>query len=209
MGNIVNDKLTNCNWLGIEKDFEEIKNKIDQEEEVADPFLISTIFDSPDLQNKAARVWIKQYPTLDEKKKLETANHKAKIKLGYYSTDFRDHPVGHLITKVLETHDKSKFDIYGFYLSKKQKENDRYYLRIKVTNKPGVLADITKIFGKKSISIESILQKEENEKDANVPIVLVTHKIKEQNLIEALLEIENLDVVKDKIIRIRIEELDS
>ena len=85
----------------------------------------------------------------------------------------------------------------------------RYYLRIKVTNKPGVLADITKIFGKKSISIESILQKEENEKDVNVPIVLVTHKIKEQNLIEALLEIENLDVVKDKIIRIRIEELDS
>ena len=44
----------------------------------------------------------------------------------------------------------------------------RYYLRIKVTNKPGVLADITKIFGKKSISIESILQKEENEKDVNV-----------------------------------------
>ena len=85
----------------------------------------------------------------------------------------------------------------------------RYYLRIKVTNKPGVLADITKIFGKKTISIESILQKEENEKDVNVPIVLVTHKIKEQNLIEALLEIENLDVVKDKIIRIRIEELDS
>ena len=84
----------------------------------------------------------------------------------------------------------------------------RYYLRIKVTNKPGVLADITKIF-KKTISIESILQKEENEKDVNVPIVLVTHKIKEQNLIEALLEIENLDVVKDKIIRIRIEELDS
>ena len=131
LGNIVNDKLTNCNWLGIEKDFEEIKNKIDQEEEVADPFLISTIFDSPDLQNKAARVWIKQYPTLNEKKKLETSIHKAKIKLGYYSTDFRDHPVGHLITKVLETHDKSKFDIYGFYLSKKQKENDRYYLRIK------------------------------------------------------------------------------
>ena len=131
LGNIVNDKLTNCNWLGIEKDFEEIKNKIDQEEEVADPFLISTIFDSPDLQNKAARVWIKQYPTLNEKKKLETSIHKAKIKLGYYSTDFRDHPVGHLIAKVLETHDKSKFDIYGFYLSKKQKENDRYYLRIK------------------------------------------------------------------------------
>tara|TARA_B100001057_G_scaffold135547_1_gene134998 strand:+ start:1303 stop:2619 length:1317 start_codon:yes stop_codon:yes gene_type:complete len=83
----------------------------------------------------------------------------------------------------------------------------RYYLRIKVTNKPGVLADITKIFGKKSISIESILQKEDSEKDVNVPIVLVTHKVVEKNINEALKEIESLDVVKDKIKRIRIEEL--
>ena len=83
----------------------------------------------------------------------------------------------------------------------------RYYLRIKVTNKPGVLADITKIFGKKSISIESILQKEDSEKDVNVPIVLVTHKVIEKNIDEALKEIESLDVVKDRIKRIRIEEL--
>ena len=85
----------------------------------------------------------------------------------------------------------------------------RYYLRIKVTNKPGVLADITKIFGKKSISIESILQKEDVEKDVNVPIVLVTHKVVEKNIDEALNEIEKLEVVKDKITRVRIEELNS
>ena len=59
----------------------------------------------------------------------------------------------------------------------------RYYLRIRVTNKPGVLADITKIFGKKSISIESILQKEDLINDKNVPIVLVTHEVLEKNII--------------------------
>ena len=85
----------------------------------------------------------------------------------------------------------------------------RYYLRIRVTNKPGVLADITKIFGKKSISIESILQKEDLISDANVPIVLVTHEVLEKNIIDALKDIENLDVVKGKIVKIRIEELDS
>ncbi len=131
LGHIVNDKLINCIWTEIGKDFEEIRKKMDQEKEVADPFLISTLFDSPDLQYKAAKVWIKQYPILDEKKKFEISNNSTKIKLGYYSTDFRDHPVGHLISKMLETHNKSKFDIYGFYLSKKQKDNDRYYLRIK------------------------------------------------------------------------------
>ena len=85
----------------------------------------------------------------------------------------------------------------------------RYYLRIRVTNKPGVLADITKIFGKKFISIESILQKEDLISDANVPIVLVTHEVLEKNIIDALKDIENLDVVKGKIVKIRIEELDS
>ena len=85
----------------------------------------------------------------------------------------------------------------------------RYYLRIRVTNKPGVLADITKIFGKKSISIESILQKEDLINDKNVPIVLVTHEVLEKNIIDALKDIESLDVVKGKIVKIRIEELDS
>ena len=85
----------------------------------------------------------------------------------------------------------------------------RYYLRIRVTNKPGVLADITKIFGSKSISIESILQKEDVDSDKNVPIVLVTHEVLEKNIVEALSSIEKLDVVKDKIVKIRIEELES
>ena len=82
-------------------------------------------------------------------------------------------------------------------------------MRIRVTNKPGVLADITKIFGSKSISIESILQKEDVDIDKNVPIVLVTHEVLEKNIVEALSSIEKLDVVKDKIVKIRIEELES
>jgi homoserine dehydrogenase len=83
----------------------------------------------------------------------------------------------------------------------------RYYLRIRVANKPGVLADITKILGSKSISIESILQKKDLVNDNNVPIVLITHEVLENNIIKALSSIENLDVVKGKIVKIRIEEL--
>ncbi len=88
------------------------------------------------------------------------------------------------------------------------KIKSRYYLRIRVINEPGVLARITKIFGSKSISIESILQKEDLINDEFVPIVLVTHAVIEKNITEALLDIESLKVVKDKIIKIRIEELD-
>jgi homoserine dehydrogenase len=105
--------------------------------------------------------------------------------------------------------------LLSYQQSSQSKENilniseikSRYYLRIRVINEPGVLARITKIFGSKSISIESILQKEDLINDEFVPIVLVTHAVVEKNITDALVDIENLEVVKDKIIKIRIEEL--
>jgi homoserine dehydrogenase len=71
------------------------------------------------------------------------------------------------------------------------------------------LLTLRKIFGTKSISIESILQKEDLVSDENVPIVMVTHEVLEKNIVDALQDIEKLDVVKGKIIKIRIEELES
>jgi len=56
---------------------------------------------------------------------------------------------------------------------------------------------------------ESILQKEDLVSDENVPIVMVTHEVLEKNIVDALQDIEKLDVVKGKIIKIRIEELES
>ncbi len=131
LGSIVSDKLSNCEWDGLEKDFVDIKKKINEEKDVADPFTVSLLFDSADLQNKSAKIWIKQYRVFEEFKKSSNLNNKKTINLGYFSADFRNHPVGHLISKILETHDKSKFDLYGFYFSDKKEESDQYYQRIK------------------------------------------------------------------------------
>lgn len=135
LGSIVSDKLSNCEWDGLEKDFVDIKKKINEEKDVADPFTVSLLFDSADLQNKSAKIWIKQYRVFEEFKKSSNLNNKKTINLGYFSADFRNHPVGHLISKILETHDKSKFDLYGFYFSNKKEESDQYYQRIKKTFK--------------------------------------------------------------------------
>ena len=53
------------------------------------------------------------------------------MNIGYFSADFRDHAVGHLIARMLECHDKSKFKIFGFYFGTKHKETDRFYKRFK------------------------------------------------------------------------------
>ena len=82
-----------------------------------------------------------------------------------------------------------------------------YYLRMRVIDKPGVLADLTRIFAKASISIGAMVQKEPGEGESRVDIVLLTHKAVEKNVNGAIAKIEKLKSVVGKVTRIRLEEL--
>lgn len=82
-----------------------------------------------------------------------------------------------------------------------------YYLRIHVQDRPGVLADVTYIFANHNISIEAIIQKEPQTNIASVPIIILTHEVIEQNMNKAIAEIEKLEAVTKKIMRIRLEML--
>jgi len=81
---------------------------------------------------------------------------------------------------------------------------NRYYIRITAVDKPGVLAKISGILAKFGISIASVNQKEKL-KSHIVPVVMVTHEIKEKNLRGALKMIDKLAEIKDKSVAIRIE----
>ena len=82
-----------------------------------------------------------------------------------------------------------------------------YYLRMRVVDKPGVLADLTRIFADASISIDAMVQKEPGEGESRVDIVLLTHKAIEKNVNVAIAKIEKLRSVVGKVTRIRLEEL--
>ncbi len=82
-----------------------------------------------------------------------------------------------------------------------------YYLRIHVQDRPGVLADVTQIFADHAISIEAIIQKEPQANISSVPIIILTHEVNEQNMNKAISEIEKLEAVTNKIMRIRLETL--
>ena len=83
----------------------------------------------------------------------------------------------------------------------------RYYLRMKVQDKPGVLADITRILADLRISIEAMVQKEPRAGESEVDIIMLTHLTVEKNVDGAIAKIEKLPVVMGKVIRIRLEEL--
>jgi homoserine dehydrogenase len=82
-----------------------------------------------------------------------------------------------------------------------------YYLRMRVVDKPGVLADITRILAASRISIDAMVQKEPGEGESRVDIVLLTHRAVEKDVDRALARIEKLSSVLGKVTRIRLESL--
>ena len=82
-----------------------------------------------------------------------------------------------------------------------------YYLRMQVTDKPGVMAAVASILGNAGISIEAILQKEPAPGVDKASIILLTHMVQEGQMNSALQQIEALDTVHGDIMRIRLEHL--
>ena len=84
-----------------------------------------------------------------------------------------------------------------------------YYLRMRVDDRPGVMAEITRIMGHNNISIEAILQKEPEAGITRATIIMLTQIICEQQMVDAIAEITGLDAIHGDIHRIRVETLDS
>jgi len=82
-----------------------------------------------------------------------------------------------------------------------------YYLRLHALDKPGVLAEVTRILADLNISIESILQKEPRPNEETVPVIILTQRVREKNMNEAIARIEKLASIKEHVARIRLEHL--
>jgi homoserine dehydrogenase len=82
-----------------------------------------------------------------------------------------------------------------------------YYLRLRVEDKPGVLADVTRILADQSISIDAMVQKEPEEGEEQTDIILLTHETVERNVNAAIAKIEGLSTTRGKVVRLRLENL--
>ena len=80
-----------------------------------------------------------------------------------------------------------------------------YYLRMYAIDKPGVVADVTKILGDSDISIEAILQKEPVGNASCIPVIFLTQCVREKEMNSAIAKIEKLDAIEGTVMRIRME----
>jgi homoserine dehydrogenase len=84
-----------------------------------------------------------------------------------------------------------------------------YYLRMRAYDKPGVLADITRILADVEISIDAMMQKEPQEGEEHADIIMLTHVTREKHVNTAIARIEKLPTIAGAVTRVRMEELNA
>ncbi len=131
LGSIIYTKTKMCEWAGLDKIITEFKSKIEKNTKVSPPYTALTIFDDPSIHLKISKIWSDEHKKIDDNKIKKIEKKNKKIKVGYFSADFRTHAMGHLMVKMLELHNREEFEIYGFYFGPKIKETDSLAKRIK------------------------------------------------------------------------------
>ena len=116
LGKLIHAKKHLCDWSDYDLNLDKVLNGINNKETIIEPFPMLSLIDDPDLQLKNAII----YNNLEFKKyNYEDNNLKSikskKIRIGYYGAEFFNHPVLQLTKDIFKSHDKSKFEIYGFF----------------------------------------------------------------------------------------------
>jgi predicted O-linked N-acetylglucosamine transferase (SPINDLY family) len=117
LGNILAMKMRLFDWHGLDEMVSEVFDRIDKGQRSATPFSVLTFSDSLEIQRKAAKIWIDdRHPISKENKPSQPFDRskKRRLAIGYFSADFRMHPVSYLTAGVYEQHDRSRFEIYAF-----------------------------------------------------------------------------------------------
>ena len=118
-GDLLVPKMTICNWSDLVESFENISKKIMANEKVINPFPLLSLTDDAMLQKKSSAIYAQdKYPFNPILGSILNRSKNEKIRLGYFSADFKNHPVAFLIAELFEIHDRSQFEIYAFSLIK-------------------------------------------------------------------------------------------
>ncbi len=116
-GNKLYNKMNICDWSNIDKHLQYLAEKIDARKKICAPFTVLGLLDSPLLQKAAAEIFVhERYPASHVLSAIPRYARHDKIRIGYFSADFKDHATAYLMAELFEQHDRSKFELIAFSL---------------------------------------------------------------------------------------------
>jgi len=125
-GLLLHSQMQICDWSRSNEHTRALVASIDRGEKCSPPFPVLGLVDSPELQLKAATLWAQtKFPSSPDAFTITnpcTSADKGLIRIGYFSSDFRDHPVSYLMADLFEHHDRSRFEIIAFSLGPKKRD---------------------------------------------------------------------------------------
>ncbi len=123
LGQLIHNKMMIGDWTGIDVMASNLSNRISSGFKAGTPFSILSILDSPQLHLQASKIWaLDKYPLNHSLPALTIKPHK-KIRLGYFSADFGNHPVSILTSELFHLHDRENFEVVAISL-KNDGKND-------------------------------------------------------------------------------------
>jgi predicted O-linked N-acetylglucosamine transferase (SPINDLY family) len=154
-GYIVHTKMQMCLWDEYCQDKKNITEGIKSELREITPFAYLAITEDPEKLKKSSEIFFNDKYQIEQnliKKVLN--NKKEKIRIGYYSADFRDHPVSFLTAELFENHDKNIFEIYAFSYG----QDDKGDYRKRIENAFDKFIDVQFMDGKKISQLSRTLE---------------------------------------------------
>lgn len=129
-GSILYTKLKIALWDDLDRDYERVIKGLENKEKSTRVFPVLSFSNAPEINHQAAQAFVNTHHVPKAAlQPLEKKRH-SKIRIGYFSADFRDHPVSLLAAELFELHDREKFEIYAFSL-RSASEGDKVELRLR------------------------------------------------------------------------------
>ncbi|MCK5819115.1 MAG: tetratricopeptide repeat protein [Psychromonas sp.] len=128
-GTKLHTQMNLCDWANISAQLSQLLQGLIDRRKIIGPFPLLGLLDKPALQLQATQMYVNTlYPSGQLVDDLVARKVNKKIRIGYYSADFYNHATAYLMVEFFETHDRQKFEIYGFSLA--SNENDEMCQRV-------------------------------------------------------------------------------
>jgi protein O-GlcNAc transferase len=115
LGTLAHARMRFVDWRSLGNHLLALERKIINGEKASTPFAVLGLFDKPQLQQRCAEIYVESRVGCSNNLELIAKRSKGeKIRIGYFSMDFRAHPVSQLIIDLIEGHDRSRYRVYGF-----------------------------------------------------------------------------------------------
>lgn len=129
-GLLLHMKMFQCNWQDFNEKVENLLVQINENKKSSFCYPVLSLVDSPLVHLKSAQIWVNdKHPFNSLFGPILKFKRRDKIKIGYYSADFNEHPVANLIVELFELHNKDQFELFGFYFG--PSDSSKMYNRIK------------------------------------------------------------------------------